>query len=62
MLNESVNGKLHGELPDREIFYTLAEAQVLIERWLIHYNQHCPHTSLAAETMQRRYAGNGGFV
>ena len=30
---ESFNGKLRDELLDREIFYTLAEAKVLIERW-----------------------------
>jgi hypothetical protein len=30
---ESINGKLRGELLDREIFYSLREAQVLIERW-----------------------------
>jgi transposase InsO family protein len=30
---ESFNGKLGDELLDREIFYTLAEAQVLTEWW-----------------------------
>jgi len=30
---ESFNGKLRDELLTREIFYTLREAQVLIERW-----------------------------
>jgi putative transposase len=29
---ESFNGKLRDELLDREIFYTLKEAQVLIEK------------------------------
>lgn len=43
---ESFNGKLRDELLDREIFYTLAEAQVLIERWRVHYNQARPHSSL----------------
>lgn len=43
---ESFNGKLRDELLDREIFYTLVEAQVLIERWRLHYNQHRPHSSL----------------
>jgi transposase InsO family protein len=43
---ESFNGKLRDELLEREIFYTLAEAQVLIERWRVHYNQHRPHSSL----------------
>ena len=30
---ESFNGKLRDELLDREIFYTLTEAKILIERW-----------------------------
>ena len=36
--NESFNGKLRDELLNGEIFYTLTEAQVLIERWRQHYN------------------------
>jgi len=43
---ESFNGKLRDELLDREIFYTLQEAQVMIERWRQHYNQFRPHSSL----------------
>ena len=35
---ESFNGKLRDELLDREIFYTLREVKVLIERWRQHYN------------------------
>ncbi len=31
--NESFNGKLRDELLNGEIFYTLKEAQILIERW-----------------------------
>ena len=30
---ESFNGKLYDELLDGEIFYTLTEAKILIERW-----------------------------
>lgn len=44
--NESFNGKLRDELLAREIFYTLEEARVLIERWRRHYNQVRPHSSL----------------
>lgn len=44
--NESFNGKLRDELLDRELFDTLHEAQVLIERWRMHYNTKRPHTSL----------------
>src|ERR1700682_2203764 len=42
--NESFNGKLRDELLNREIFSTLFEAQVLIERWRHHYNHRRPHT------------------
>ena len=43
---ESFNGKLRDELLNLEIFDTLKEAQVLIERWRCHYNQIRPHSSL----------------
>ena len=43
---ESFNGKLQDELLQRELFYTLKEAQVLIERWRQHYNRVRPHSSL----------------
>jgi transposase InsO family protein len=43
---ESFNGKLRDELLDREIFYSLEEAKVLIEMWRRHYNQVRPHSSL----------------
>jgi putative transposase len=43
---ESFNSKLRDELLDREIFYTLREAQVLIERWRVEYNTFRPHSSL----------------
>ena len=36
--NESFNGKLRDELLNGEIFYTLKEAQILIERWRQEYN------------------------
>jgi transposase InsO family protein len=44
--NESFNSKLRDELLNCEIFYTLKEAQVLIEQWRIHYNTLRPHSSL----------------
>ena len=43
---ESFNGKLRDELLNREIFYTLIEAKVLIEQWRKEYNQVRPHSSL----------------
>jgi len=44
--NESFNGKLRDELLNREIFYTLKEAQILIEQWRKQYNEVRPHSSL----------------
>jgi len=44
--NESFNGKLRDELLNMEIFYSLKEAQVLIEQWRRHYNEVRPHSSL----------------
>ena len=43
---ESLKGKLRDELLNGEIFYTLREAQVLIERWRVFYNTERPHSSL----------------
>ena len=43
---ESFNGKLRDELLNREIFYTMTEATVLLERWRQHYNTIRPHSSL----------------
>ena len=43
---ESFNSKLRDEFLDREIPFTLKEAQVLIERWRRHYNAARPHSSL----------------
>ncbi len=43
---ESFNGKLRDELLNGEIFYTLAEAKIMIETWRRHYNTVRPHSSL----------------
>ena len=43
---ESFNGKLRDELLDGEIFYTLPEAKILIERWRREYNTVRPHSAL----------------
>jgi putative transposase len=42
---ESFNGKLRDELLNGELFYTLKEAQILIEHWRREYNQLRPHSS-----------------
>jgi putative transposase len=43
---ESFNARLRDELLDGEIFYSLREAQVVIESWRRHYNAVRPHASL----------------
>jgi putative transposase len=43
---ESSNGSLRDELLNGEIFYSLAEAQILIDAWRRHYNTVRPHSSL----------------
>jgi putative transposase len=57
---ESFNGKLGDELLKLELFDTLTEAQVLIERWRRHYNQVRPHSSLGCcapeAMMQSRFS------
>jgi putative transposase len=54
---ESFNGKMRDQLLNGELFYTLKEAQIIIERWRIHYNTVRPQSSLggqppAPETLQ----------
>ncbi len=43
---ESFIGKLRDELLNREVFYTLEEAKVLVERWRQEYNWVRPHSAL----------------
>jgi Integrase core domain len=43
---ESFNGKLRDELLNGEIFYSLKEAQIVIEQWRKHYNTIRPHSAL----------------
>lgn len=43
---ESFNFKLRDELLNGEIFYSLAEARIVIEGRRRHYNAKCPHSSL----------------
>lgn len=46
---ESFNGKMRYELLNGELFYTLKEAQVIIEKWRRHYNEVRPHASLGGK-------------
>ena len=43
---ESFNGKLRDECLNGEIFYSLREAQVMIENWQVLYNTLRPHSAL----------------
>ena len=43
---ESFIGKMRDELLNREIFYTLSEARVLLESWRQQYNTIRPHSSI----------------
>ncbi|WP_282022577.1 integrase core domain-containing protein, partial [Ruegeria faecimaris] len=43
---ESFNGRFRDELLNGEIFYSLREAQILIEQWRKHYNTKRPHSAL----------------
>ncbi len=43
---ESFNARLRDELLNGEIFYSLKEAQIIIEQWRQHYNTKRPHSAL----------------
>jgi len=58
---ESFNGRFRDEFLNGEVFYTLFEAKVLIEKWRRHYNTKRPHSSLgyqppAPEAVRRKIA------
>jgi len=60
---ESFNGKLRDELVNREIFDTLLEARILVEKRRREYNQVRLHSSLAylppaPEAIQPPYASS----
>ena len=43
---ESFNARFRDELLNGEIFYSLREAQIVIEQWRRHYNTKRPHSAL----------------
>ena len=43
---ESFNARFRDELLNGEVFYTLQEAQIIIEQWRRHYNTIRPHSAL----------------
>lgn len=60
--NESFNGKLRDELLNGEIFYSLKEAQILIEQWRRHYNEVRPHSSLGYKPPAPRAVVSGDKI
>jgi len=47
---ESFNGKLRDDILDRELFYSVKEAKVIVEDWRLEYNNHRPHSGLGYMT------------
>jgi transposase InsO family protein len=45
---ESFNGKLRDECLNGEIFYSLKETQIVIEKWRVEYNTVRPHSALGS--------------
>jgi len=43
---ESFNAPFRGELLNGEVFYSLREAQILVEQWRKHHNTKRPHSAL----------------
>ena len=43
---ESFDGRMRDELLNGETFYSLREAQIIIESWRNHYNTKRPHSGL----------------
>jgi len=47
---ESFNGKFRDEVLNRELFYSVKEAKVIVESWRLEYNNHRPHSGLGYMT------------
>lgn len=58
--NHSFNGSLRDELLNGEIFYSLAEAKVLIEAWRGLYNSALSHSSSGCRPPAPDMAAMGG--
>jgi len=52
--NEGFNGKLRDELLNREVFYNLREAKVVIEKWWQRYNTVRPYSSVDYQPQHQR--------
>lgn len=58
--NESFNARLRDELLNGELFYSLKEAQIIIEQWRQHYNHIRPHSALGYKPPAPRATVKGG--
>jgi putative transposase len=47
---ESFNGKFRDECLNMEVFYSLPEAEIVVETWRQNYNNERPHSSLSYQT------------
>jgi len=47
---ESFNGRLRDDVLNREVFYSVKEAKIIVENWLPEYNNHRPHSRLGYMT------------
>jgi putative transposase len=47
---ESFNGRLRDDVLNREVFYSVKEAKVIVENWRLEYNNHRPHSGLGYMT------------
>ena len=54
---ESFNGKLRDDVLNREVFYSVKEAKVIVESWRLEYNNHRPHSGLGYMTPAAFAAG-----
>jgi len=55
-LRRELQSRLRDELLNGGIFYSLREAQIVIESWRRHYNAVRPHQSLGSNRRRRRFS------
>ena len=46
----SFNGTMRDEVLNGETFDSVLEARVIIDRWIVEYNEHRPHRGLGMKT------------
>ena len=47
---ESFNGRMHDELLNETLFFTVRQARAILARWIDHYSTERPHSSLGYAT------------